>query len=717
MLINGNPDNAAMTVGLCATLCQSNGYTVSGVEYSTQCFCGNQIINGGALAKTDKDCAMTCGGDSTQTCGGPNRLSVYSNGTIQTIGIPVPQTSGLGEWRYEGCYTDSVNGKTLPNQIILANNNSAQSCLGLCKSYGYPVGGMEYGRECYCGDPSDVTAAMSTKVAEGDCTAACTGNASAICGGGNRLSLYIWTGTPLYTFSYPTGNAAGQYKYFVPGVVVPLITVAGKNGKVTFVEKYGTSQFGNSTGAYELDPSYEGDFSKSWRTMTGITTDVFCSAGLILPDAGARQINIGGWSGTSTYGVRFYTPDGSPGQVSKNMWEEDASKIALQAGRWYPSAMIMSNGSILVVGGQDGSNGKPIPSLELLPRAGGTMYLDYLARTDPNNLYPYLAVMPSGGIFISYFNEARILDPITLQTIKVLPTQPGQVTNPVSGRTYPFEGTSVLLPQHAPYNDPLTVLLCGGSGDGAAVAIDNCISTQPDAASPSWTLERMPSKRVMSCMAALPDGTFLIINGAQQGVAGFGLATNPNLNAVLYDPSRPIGSRMSIMANTTIARLYHSEAILLDDGRVLVSGSDPQDGKHPEELRVEIFNPPYALSGAAKPSLNVTSESWDYGAQIKVTVTIPSGSTQNVRFSLLGAVASTHGNSMGQRTIFPAFTCAGTTCTIVAPPNNKVCPPGWFQLFVLDGPTPGRASWVRIGGDPGSLGSWPNFPGFTRPGS
>jgi hypothetical protein len=58
----------------------------------------------------------------------------------------------------------------------------------------------------------------------------------------------------------------------------------------------------------------------------------------------------------------------------------------------------------------------------------------------------------------------------------------------------------------------------------------------------------------MTCMAPLPDGTSLILNGAHQGVAGFGLATDPNFNAVLYDPTKPIGARMTVMANTTTAR-------------------------------------------------------------------------------------------------------------------------------------------------------------------
>jgi hypothetical protein len=557
----------------------------------------------------------------------------------------------------------------------------------------------------------------SKKAPESECSTACPGNSSYLCGGGNRLTLYRWGGDPLYEWNYPQGNDAGEYRNFIGGVVIPLVTVPGINGKITFVEKYGTSTSGNSTGAYELDPSLADDFSSAWREMHGLKTDVFCSAGLVLPDKGGRSINIGGWSGDSTYGLRFYTPDGSPGKASKNQWEENYQEIHLQAGRWYPSAMQMVNGSILVVGGEDGSNGKPVPSLEILPKSGGTIYCDWLARTDPNNLYPYLAVLPSGGIFVAYYNEARILDAATFNTIKTLPMIPGAVNKPESGRTYPFEGTSMLMPQHAPYSDPLEILICGGSNPGAAIALDNCVTIAPDAAEPKWTLERMPSKRVMSCITALPDGTYLILNGAHQGVAGFGLATDPNLNAVLYDPTLPVGKRMSVMANTTVARMYHSEAVLMDDGRVLVTGSDPEDGKNPQEYRVEVFLPPYIKNGKARPSYTISNKDWSYGQSVTIGVTIPSGNAGGVQVSLMGAVASTHGNSMGQRTLFPAVSCAGTSCTITAPPKAEIATPGWYQLFVLDGGVPSTAQWVRLGGDPAKLGSWPDFDDFTKPGS
>ena len=165
-------------------------------------------------------------------------------------------------------------------------------------------------------------------------------------------------------------------------------------------------------------------------------------------------------------------------------------------GRWYPTAMTMANGSVLVIGGEEGANGAAVPTLEILPTPPGvtqSLYADYLQRTDPNNLYPYSVVLPGGDIFIAYYNEARILDEVTLQTKKVLPNIPAAVNNFLGGRTYPFEGTAMVLPQHAPYTTPLTIIICGGSTPGPEVALDNCVSIQPTVATPKWTIERMVS--------------------------------------------------------------------------------------------------------------------------------------------------------------------------------------------------------------------------------
>lgn len=710
------PDNRQLTLELCVQICDDRGYTIAGAEYGVQCFCGNSIVNGGVRAQSDSECNVACAGDSSQNCGGGGRMNIFARGEPQVVGPPAPIPS-LDDWVYQGCVEDNVNdAKTFSWQSFFPGTMTPEDCLDRCAEFGYMAAGLEYGEECYCGDPANIAAAGAEFVDESDCNVPCAGDPSVICGGGSRLSTYFWEGDPFYSWTFPEDGsaAAGSYDFLIGGVVIPLITSQAITGKVTFVEKWGTGP-PNSTGAYELDLSEIDDFEAAWRTMH-VKTDVFCAGGVTLPDVGGRQLNVGGWSGDSTFGVRLYLPDGSDGVKGENDWEENVQELSLQDGRWYPTAMNMANGSVLVIGGQEGSNGAPVPTLEILPSTGtAPLYMDWLERTDPNNLYPFCAVLPSGGIFVAYWNEARILDEDTFDTIRTLPNIPGAVNNPLAGRTYPLEGTAVLLPQRAPYTDPLGILICGGSTEGPATALDNCVSIYPDASEPEWALERMPSRRVLTMMAPLPDGTYLILGGAQQGVAGFGLATRPNLNALLYDPSEPLGSRITVMANTTVARMYHSEAITLLDGRVLVSGSDPQDGVNPQEYRVETFTPPYLLSGDLRPSFTLGNKDWAFDQTVSFTLGA-AARNGGITASLLGSVSSTHGNSMGTRTIFPAVSCSGTSCTVTAPPDAHVCPPGWYQFFVLDGGIPAVGVFVRIGGDPAEVGNWPEGDDFTRPG-
>ncbi|OBR15647.1 WSC domain-containing protein [Colletotrichum higginsianum IMI 349063] len=719
ILPNQLQDDPAMTLASCAQACASAGYTVAGAEYHTQCFCGNAIYYGGAPASDPTTCNTGCGGKPSEMCGGPNRMTIMSLGTPQTFQPPVPQKSGFnGSWTYQGCLSYENAQRPFKWQVLFPGINNAGLCLDRCAAFGYPAAGLEYGEECYCGDPANIAAAPQkvSFVDESQCNIVCPGNHSSICGGGARLSTYFWTGTkPLYSWTFGTDAlTAGSYELLIGSLSIPLMTMETITGKVTFLEKFGTGP-PNSTGAYELDLSLVPDISKAWREMH-VKTDIFCSAGITLPDKAGRQLTLGGWSGDSTYGVRLYWPDGKPGTPGTNDWHEDVQNLRMQDGRWYPSSMIMANGSIFIIGGEEGANGRAVPTIEVMPFTGSKpLTMDWLARTDPNNLYPFVAVLPSEDIFVAYWNEARILDKVTFDTKAVLPNIPGSVNNPLAGRTYPLEGTGVLLPQHAPYTDPLGVLICGGSTEGPGFALDNCVSIEPEGANPKWVLERMPSARVISCMAPLPDGTYLINNGAQQGVAGFGLATNPNKNALLYDPAKPIGERITVMANTTIARMYHSESITLLDGRVLVTGSDPEDGVNPQEYRVEVFNPPYLTSKKERPTFTLANTDWAHGG----TYTFSLGHAPKngkIQVSLLGAVTSTHGNSLGARTIFPAVSCGPTECTVTAPPSPGVAPPGWYQFFVLDGGIPAVGVYIRIGGDPAKLGEWPKVAGFDTPG-
>jgi hypothetical protein len=280
-----------------------------------------------------------------------------------------------------GCIMDQINQqRTLPYQVILQNTNSAENCLSICAKYGYPAGGMEFGDECYCGDIAEPGSVGATPAPEGDCNFVCTGNNTGFCGGAARMSYYNWVAPdPLYVWHHPTGTDAGEYRFLIGGVVVPLITQQGLNGKVVFLEKEGTGA-PNSTGAYELDLAEIDNFNLAWREMH-LDTDVFCSASVMLPDKWGRILNIGGWSAPSTYGVRMYTPDGSPGVASHNDWIESPD-VQLQDGRWYPTALIMANGSVLVVGGEQGSNGPPVPTLEILPKVGGALHMEWLQRTE-----------------------------------------------------------------------------------------------------------------------------------------------------------------------------------------------------------------------------------------------------------------------------------------------------------------------------------------------
>lgn len=522
-ILQVNPGNSdTLTVESCVNTCQGLGYTVAGAEYSTQCFCGNAIINGAQLASSDSQCNMACGGNSSEFCGAGNRMSIYSaSKNITFYPVPTAMNASLPQnWTYQGCLSELNGGRIFSHFIDAPTNNSITNCLTACAAYGYSAAGLEYGEQCFCGDDWDRTNAGVGWLSPSACSMSCPGDPSHLCGGPNALSYYTSTNTPQWGQAY--GNAAGEYDFLIGGLVIPLITQIGVNGKVVMTEKFGTGP-PNSTGSYELDVSLVPQgIEASWRALTGIKTDVFCSAGLTLPDKAGRIINIGGWSGDSTYGVRLYTPDGAPGVNSTNNWEENYQEVSLQKGRWYPSAMQLVNGSILVLGGEDGSNGAPVPSLEVIPtpKGGYAPYMDWLDRTDPNNLYPFSAVLPSGNIGVFYYNEARVLSPVDFSTIYSLPNIPGSVENPKGGRTYPLEGTAMLLPQSAPYTAPLQVLICGGSTPYQGLALDNCVTITPDNPNSTWTIERMPDVRVITCMTSLPDGTYLILNGAHQGQAG-----------------------------------------------------------------------------------------------------------------------------------------------------------------------------------------------------
>lgn len=492
----GGP-SSSMTPQRCISTCIANGFKVAGLEYSEECFCGN-ALNNAASKTSESDCNMPCAGDSNQMCGAGNRLSIYSDGDFPIWPVPVTKDKDLpGDWEYKGCVFDNNSPYILewlwedaPNYD--SSKMTIDFCLERCQRFGYSAAGVEYGRQCVCGDLGAVEARGDVWKDKSFCSMPCPGDRSYTCGAGNHISYYEWTGSSLNTFHYASGPAAGEYDFFSTAPIVPLISSVGINDKVVFVEKHGTS-WDNTEGSFEFD------YTTNIYRELALKTDVFCSASFTLPDRAGRMINIGGWSAESVYGIRFFTPDSPQGvDNGTNDWEEDYTQLRLFDPRWYPTAIVLSNGSLLAMGGESGSDAPIVPSCEVLPHPAGvteSTYLDYLERAENigrTNSYPHLAILPSGDMFFAQFNESRIISQTDFQTIRQLPDMPGAVDNPLTGRNYPLQGTMMLMPQKAPYTDPLEVLVCGGTtAEPGNEALDNCVIIEPDTPGAEWTIERM----------------------------------------------------------------------------------------------------------------------------------------------------------------------------------------------------------------------------------
>jgi len=69
-----------MTPTLCQDYCRNQNYYYAGVEFGTQCFCGNthpEALLIPSRAVDDGECSISCGGDSSQKCGGFFRINIY----------------------------------------------------------------------------------------------------------------------------------------------------------------------------------------------------------------------------------------------------------------------------------------------------------------------------------------------------------------------------------------------------------------------------------------------------------------------------------------------------------------------------------------------------------------------------------------------------------------------------------------------------------------
>jgi len=141
---------------------------------------------------------------TSHACGGPNRVSLYApTATFAVYPVPTVQTTDLpGSYEYLGCYalvfsslvsiyltcaSEPGGGlRVWPYQIEDLVNTSVNSCLTLCSTYGYSAASLEFGDECWCGDPDMLTTNGATKAPETDCSTPCVGDPLHLCGGAAR---------------------------------------------------------------------------------------------------------------------------------------------------------------------------------------------------------------------------------------------------------------------------------------------------------------------------------------------------------------------------------------------------------------------------------------------------------------------------------------------------------------------------------------------------
>jgi hypothetical protein len=148
-------------------------------------------------------------------------------------------------------------------------------------------------------------------------------------------------------------------------------------------------------------------------------------------------------------------------------------------------------------------------------------------------------------------------------------------------------------------------------------------------------------------------------------------------------------------ASLTYARGYHSTAILLADGSVLVGGDQPPCtlNRSGETTPNERYFPSYFTQ--PRPVITAAPSSVNHGATFTVQTPNPAAVAEVV---LMRPGAVTHGFNMSQRMIECVIASrTATNLHVQAPPDGTVAPPGWYLLFLVDtARVPSTGNWMRL---------------------
>jgi hypothetical protein len=363
--------------------------------------------------------------------------------------------------------------------------------------------------------------------------------------------------------------------------------------------------------------------------------------------------------------------------------------------RWYPTLAELPNGDVLAVSGLD-QFGRMLPGDNERYVKDQKRWVDApeLKRVFPT--YPALHLMADGRLFYSGSNAGYGSDTVGrtpgLWDVKknAFREVPGLRD---AGMTE--TSSSVLL---APAQEQQVMIFGGGAVGESPVSTARTDIIDLRAPKPAYRPgPDLPRPARYLSTVLLPDDS-VFTSGGSSGYRGGPYRGKPRsdlFNAQIYRPGRNAFERA---ADSTVGRNYHSEAILLPDGRVVTLGSDPlydETGRNPGtfEQRIEVFSPPYLFQGdrpvvgngprAVQRGTTVTFETPDAGRITAARLIRPS--------------AVTHATDVDQRSVALDITPVPGGLNLSVPDRRGLVPSGWYMLFLVDDRgVPSVARWVQV---------------------
>ena len=436
----------------------------------------------------------------------------------------------------------------------------------------------------------------------------------------------------------------------------------------------GTAEMGYPTVSRVWNPATDA------RTAQTYAADLFCSGHAWLADG--RLLVAGGAPIGAMNQTHIFDPATETWTVTSNMNE----------ARWYPTVLTLPDGRVMAVSGSGASG------LEIWDSATSTWTMVAGANRTFPELFPSLHLLPAGGVFYSRcgWNPADMSHRESA-LLSFTGTNSGAWAD-LGLLQFPDrqEGMAVMRIDDTVSPPATEVFVLGGGVSGMATdrnpqSLERIDLTNP--ASATWTRGAdMAFPRVNVTAVLLPDGRILAVGGQRNGK--WAADPGPVLEAEIYDPAVDTWTTQAPMQHP---RQYHSVAVLLPDGRVLVTGGiDPTLGFGParDQHTMELFSPPYLAAGT-RPVITGAPTNTTWGATIAVATSAPGDIASAV---LLRPSAITHHTDAGLRRIKLAI--AGTNATTVqvrAPSSASVAPPGPWMLFLLDASgIPSEARFIAI---------------------